>query len=246
MIKIFRKIRQISIEKKNITNYLKYAIGEIVLVVIGILIAIQINNLNEERKLNLELEELKTSLISDLNKDVISISEELDLLINDTAKLGNYFTRMSDPGVTVDTLIQIYSSEFTPTIYGAIYFNNNTINSLKSTGNFSHLEAWLQQSLVEIGELKENYLSTKNDIVNYVDLLVLNPHQFPRNEGGIKRNSRLSNAIWKTTNFAELGSFMNSLFGAKKVIESEAIEQLKEIKIKTNEILHKLNTKNVQ
>lgn len=243
MISFFRKIRQKQATENKVMAYLRYAVGEIVLVVIGILIAIQINNLNEERKLQLELEELKASLISDLNKDVISISEELELLIGDTTKLGNYFTRMSDPATTVDTLIQIYSSEFTPTIYGAIFFNNNTINSLKSTGNFTHLEAWLQQSLVEISELKENYFSIRNDIVNYVDLMVLNPHQFPRNEGGIKRNSKLSNAIWKRANFAELGSFMNSLFGAKKVIESEAIVQLKEIKIKTNEVLNKLDTK---
>jgi hypothetical protein len=37
-------------EKKNTGTYFKYAIGEIVLVVIGILIALKINNLNEQRK----------------------------------------------------------------------------------------------------------------------------------------------------------------------------------------------------
>jgi len=51
MIKFFRKIRQNSIKEDKLVNYLKYAIGEIVLVVIGILIALQINTWNERNKL---------------------------------------------------------------------------------------------------------------------------------------------------------------------------------------------------
>ncbi len=50
MIKIFRRIRFDLMEKNKTGKYLKYAIGEIVLVVIGILIALQINNWNETRK----------------------------------------------------------------------------------------------------------------------------------------------------------------------------------------------------
>jgi len=49
MIKFFRKIRQQLLKEGKTTNYLKYAVGEIVLVVIGILIALQINNWNSER-----------------------------------------------------------------------------------------------------------------------------------------------------------------------------------------------------
>jgi len=50
MIKFFRKIRYNLMEQNKTGKYFKYAIGEIVLVVIGILIALSINNWNEERK----------------------------------------------------------------------------------------------------------------------------------------------------------------------------------------------------
>ena len=50
MIKFFRHIRQRLIRENRFSKYALYAIGEIVLVVIGILIALQINNANENRK----------------------------------------------------------------------------------------------------------------------------------------------------------------------------------------------------
>ena len=69
MIKFFRKIRQNLLSEGKTTKYFKYAIGEIILVVIGILIALQINNWNENRqKRSLEgdyLTEIKENLVRD-------------------------------------------------------------------------------------------------------------------------------------------------------------------------------------
>ncbi len=60
MINFFRKIRQKLLTENKFSKYLLYAIGEIVLVVIGILIALQVNNWNEDRiNSHLELQYLK-------------------------------------------------------------------------------------------------------------------------------------------------------------------------------------------
>ncbi|MCA0153130.1 DUF6090 family protein [Winogradskyella vincentii] len=70
MIKFFRKIRQNLLSEGKTGKYIKYAIGEILLVVIGILIALSINNWNEERKNRLKeavyLEGIKTDLTNDI------------------------------------------------------------------------------------------------------------------------------------------------------------------------------------
>jgi hypothetical protein len=50
MIKFFRKIRQNLLSENKLSKYLLYAIGEIMLVMIGILLALSINNWNENKK----------------------------------------------------------------------------------------------------------------------------------------------------------------------------------------------------
>lgn len=70
MIKFFRKIRQNLLIENKTGKYFKYAIGEIVLVVIGILIALQLNNWNEIRKSRLEGLALLENLIVDLESDL--------------------------------------------------------------------------------------------------------------------------------------------------------------------------------
>jgi len=73
MIKFFRKIRKNLLNEGKTSKYLKYAIGEILLVVIGILIALQINTWNQER---LVKQEIKTNLIN-LSS---AIKQDLELL----------------------------------------------------------------------------------------------------------------------------------------------------------------------
>jgi hypothetical protein len=88
MIKFFNKTRQKALSDNKATRYLLYAIGEIVLVVIGILIALSINNWNEQ-KLNEKFEqkmliELKTSIAKDVSlfESLIQRLDRKDLNLN--------------------------------------------------------------------------------------------------------------------------------------------------------------------
>lgn len=68
MIKFFRKIRQRLLAENKLTRYLIYATGEIVLVVIGILIALQINNWNEQAKIKVSAALLSSELYNEYEK----------------------------------------------------------------------------------------------------------------------------------------------------------------------------------
>jgi len=80
MISLFRKIRQNLLLKGKITSYLKYAIGEILLVVIGILIALQINNWNEIRKNQRERIVILNNLKLELNEDFTMLTYTIERL----------------------------------------------------------------------------------------------------------------------------------------------------------------------
>ena len=88
MIKFFRHIRRSLIEKNQMRKYFKYAIGEIILVMIGILLALQVNNWNENRKNKIEsdnaLIELKTE-IDDI-KTFIKERNSLNLQVTDVMR----------------------------------------------------------------------------------------------------------------------------------------------------------------
>ena len=82
MIKFFRNIRQNLLMKNQIGKYYKYAFGEIVLVVIGILIALSINNWNEARKNEIKQSILIKNIIEDLRLDSIHINKSLSEVEN--------------------------------------------------------------------------------------------------------------------------------------------------------------------
>ena len=73
MIKFFRTIRKKLISKGKTSKYFKYAIGEIILVVIGILIALQINNCNEKQQAINEIESNFQNLIEDLESNKVQL-----------------------------------------------------------------------------------------------------------------------------------------------------------------------------
>ena len=81
MIKLFRKIRQKSLSENKFSNYLIYAIGEIILVVIGILIALWINNENQERIYEKKAEVILKEIQRDLKKDIESSKEVVNTFI---------------------------------------------------------------------------------------------------------------------------------------------------------------------
>lgn len=79
MIKFFRSIRFKLMSQNQTSRYLKYAIGEIFLVVIGILIALQINNWNEDRKARQQEIKLVSQLLEDAKNDSIFYQSRLRL-----------------------------------------------------------------------------------------------------------------------------------------------------------------------
>ena len=125
MLKLLRNFRTGMIDKKNIKGYLLYALGEIILVVIGILIALQINSWNENyKKRNEEYRILKnfnrdlTMDIEQLNKNILSTHlrmKQIDSIFIILHDPSNYpiadIIRLNE-GITQGDLFELNSGTF--------------------------------------------------------------------------------------------------------------------------------------
>jgi len=113
MIKLFQNIRKQLLNEGKTTKYFKYAIGEIVLVVIGILIALQINNWNEKKK-----EEEKTKLLieqvySAIKRDNDKLNSNI-IFYNDQLKDHDILFKRSDSLSDHQLLEMLFYVETTP------------------------------------------------------------------------------------------------------------------------------------
>jgi len=132
MIKFFRKIRQKLLSENKFSKYLLYAVGEIILVVIGILIALQINNWNQNRlKGQKEIQILK-SFVAQFQNDMLQFDESLKFYEVASNSIDIIIYNLENKIPYNDSLNQHFylSTRF----YGDSDLDNNVFESLKSLG----------------------------------------------------------------------------------------------------------------
>lgn len=90
MLTFLRKIRKSLVESGSGGRYLIYAVGEIALVVIGILIALQINNWNEWNKQRIKETEILQSLVDNFELNILTLESDIENLyrLNHSAKIA--------------------------------------------------------------------------------------------------------------------------------------------------------------
>jgi hypothetical protein len=135
MIKIFRKIRQNLIAEGKTTKYFKYAIGEIILVVIGILIALQLNNWNQNQGINKQIKNYKISILSEIQNDLEELHRIDSLNLSSIANIKAYFSYYNSMLVNIDTLnLKANQVDFS---YNTFHSNMYSIDELIASGNIS-------------------------------------------------------------------------------------------------------------
>jgi hypothetical protein len=140
MISLFRKIRQNLLTQNRVTRYLAYALGEILLVVIGILFALSINTWNENRKQN-ELKMVYISrLISDIQQDTLKI-QLLKKQLEDSQEIIKNTINILNSEADIDEIFQSMKSYFDKGwMVRSFLTSDNTYLDLEQTGNMGILK----------------------------------------------------------------------------------------------------------
>ena len=162
-------------EQNKTGKYLKYAIGGIILVVIGILIALSINNWNEERKTNLKSQVYIDQIINDITKDTLNITDLIKNSNIHSTYILNYFSFFDLGNIPIDKLID--SSKSTIANYIRYFPVNHTFSDMKASGNSNLLNKNQRNALIQLESEQEQLIIIIEKIIS-----MSNAHRFERDK----------------------------------------------------------------
>jgi hypothetical protein len=231
MAKLFNKIRkQLVADKPSTTrtaNYLKYAIGEIILVMIGILLALQVNNWNESRKQQQLVSIYINKIINDLETDIKNIDSLMIVGQRNVKIIENYFGYFENQENTnIQPLIDSCSIIIGKFVKKYRYTpNNHTFKDMQASGNSTLLKENQRAALVELSNTQDYFLivfeKTLSSIIEsernaktYVDL-DLSPSNFFKKINVKQSKSNLVQGLLHQHN--SLTSYSALLFHTKRL-----------------------------
>ena len=243
MIKFFRNIRKKLIEQSKVRSYILYAIGEIILVVIGILIALQINNWNENQKTSAKIKSILIALKSDLIQDTTLISNKLPGIIEQIELNESLRSRVAAPEATLDTLIKITRFEFNPGWSNQIVYNTNAYNSLNQTGLIEHLSDSLKSNIknfysnkstlnLRVERITNDY---RNKVASFVDTYSFGSTELH------DQGSLIDSLIWNDVDAGHLAARFQGITNFKRLQFRETKEELDYSLIHSRDLLKHLD-----
>ena len=209
MIRFFRKIRQQLLVENKFSRYLLYAIGEVLLVVIGIYIALQINNWNESKiqtkKEVTNLKEIKKNLKSDLENQLIPGAEYYQMSMDAFNILQSNFYN-TPQNIPEDSIRELFYDMVIP---WKLAFNTVTFDNLSAMGidlisndsireNISQLYGYEYRIIIDyhdvtITEFREDFVPRLSDHFNVHKPLTKPELDYLKNDKPI--NTRLKGMV---------------------------------------------------
>ena len=239
MIHFFRRIRKSLLTENRFTNYLLYAIGEIMLVVIGILIALQINNWNEQNKIDqnnrVKLNSVQQELLTNLKTADLVISETnqklsgINRVLYDTLTVDDYLERGS--GWVLRTLM-LSVTVFTPVTesYNSLILSQDNLsdsyNGIINNLNQIYVKSYKFIDLSNKGQQAIYFREVEHLSNSYSWYSDVNTNARNLNEHHIQY--LLTNPFYKNR-VSEMKTMANAMNQIAKIFKHQSIQTYKEI-----------------
>ncbi|GGG57114.1 DUF6090 family protein [Bizionia arctica] len=199
MIKFFKKIRQNLIKENRTSKYLFYAIGEIILVVIGILIALQINNWNINTQNKKQEQQILEQLLVEYTSNLEQINQKIDIrndMLNSCYSLLRYRTETNNQMVADSIDAHLFRISIRPTFDPELSVTNELINS----GKLYLLEDIKLRNKISsysssLSELKEEEQIIVNFTENWLIPFLIKNYQIGRMQMIILEDNKLRSKI---------------------------------------------------
>lgn len=158
-MRIFNKARLETIKSSGLRKYIIYAIGEIVLVVLGILIALWINNKNQEEQIASTNVDLQEKVLLQLEKDIEVIDQfkkELDTLNNVYLRVLNREydkTKMDEKGILSTLLLDV--KDLGMDMHNTNWIDNAVLDTSKASENLINLSGIYKSYFKDIDDIEK-------------------------------------------------------------------------------------------
>ncbi len=239
MIKIFRNIRKQFIKEGKTSSYFKYAIGEIALVVIGILLALQINNWNEQSKKNELREKYLLSLVEDLKQDTTLVKSQYAFYKSDTIKLQSQIRRIKKNKNSIDTIKKIARYEFDTNIQLITTFSNKTYQTLINTGNIDLVDPWLVEELSKLDQLQKLVIDIYSlSMRSYSQILGIYNQHYPFYDDALA--GEVLDVVWDQANNNHFLASYNEIVSSKQTTANNIIQMLPPMYSQTTRLLNRI------
>lgn len=243
MLNFFRNIRRRLPTENKSSKYLLHAIGEIALVVIGILIALQIDDWNENRKESALVNTYKKGLIENLIKDSLNINETLLRINSESNAIKEFEQRVSSSSQPFDTILKIARFEYDFKIWINYDYEQDTYQVLNATGYISLFSNDIMKDLNALYNLQERTLfANSQSFETYRNGLAQYAQKYPYsfNSNLIQDGTVAASLVWDNISLSNHATEFNALIVAKGDNYRLALKRLPLIQDKTNELLAKL------
>lgn len=258
MTKFFRKIRKNLVSEGKTGKYLRYALGEIILLVIGILIALQINNWNERQKENKREKVLLSNLVLDLEEQIALLddyiiyesgyTEDGIYILNNFAKYNSF--------TVLDSIVPKLNYLTERRTFNPI---NTTFQELSSAGDIRLIRnvALKREIIRYYHELERWTLINANNNTNLVDR-IYNP-VIHKNTLYVRSSEEsdftfLNDSIFGSDSLKELRLTSNKMFSnpentlhifnvleLRTLVAKRQKEAYEQLKVKTKKLIHTIN-----
>lgn len=167
MIKFFRHIRKSLLMENKTGKYLKYAIGEIVLVVVGILIALQINTWNENRKERVEEQTILKQLQTEFKSNLEQLDDKIAIRTGIIYSATQLVDAIDHPKERIkDSIDKYIATTIGYTTFDPIVSDHSNSASLKLIQNDSlkQLLSFWTSEVIQVTEVEETWYQYRNNI----------------------------------------------------------------------------------
>ncbi|QXP59576.1 MULTISPECIES: hypothetical protein [unclassified Olleya] len=244
-MKVFRKIRLSLVFSGKIKSYMVYALGEILLIVIGILIAWKINSMNEIRKNRIVELKIYQTLNEELDANLTLLDSSIDRY---TLDVKNINQTIKSIGLEKEQLTDKIKKGILEVNYKPTQLHNGAVNSINSTNKFEFIESVLLKDLIAS---YPNELDSFESQENKIENIIINRLQ-PAIESHISLIDIISErglsykktkTFTRTSNYMDLlnsRAYQNALVDRLLQTENQLLNS-KILRVKTQTMSYKLN-----